>query len=92
MPAYGGSIWVQSEGGRGSTLKIEGLMRNLAEDYTIVIVTHNIQQAAWVSGMTAFLMMEKDRAGVLVEYGPTSQFLTNPKDKRTEGHITGRFG
>ena len=75
-----------------ATLKIEDLMRSLAEDYTIVIVTHNMQQAARVSDMAAFLMMEDDRAGVLVEYGPTSQLFTNPKDKRTEDYITGRFG
>lgn len=75
-----------------ATLKIEDLMRSLAEDYTIVIVTHNMQQAARVSDMAAFLMMEADRAGVLVEYGPTSQLFTNPKDKRTEDYITGRFG
>ena len=75
-----------------ATLKIEDLMRSLAENYTIVIVTHNMQQAARVSDMAAFLMMEEDRAGVLVEYGPTSQIFTNPKDKRTEDYITGRFG
>jgi phosphate transport system ATP-binding protein len=75
-----------------ATLKIEDLMKSLAEDYTIVIVTHNMQQAARVSDMAAFLMMEEDRAGVLVEYGPTSQLFTNPKDKRTEDYITGRFG
>ena len=75
-----------------ATLKIEDLMRSLAEEYTIVIVTHNMQQAARVSDMTAFLMMEADRAGVLVEYGSTSQIFTNPKDKRTEDYITGRFG
>jgi len=75
-----------------ATLKIEDLMRSLAEDYTIVIVTHNMQQAARVSDMAAFLMMEQDRAGVLAEYGPTSQLFTNPKDKRTEDYITGRFG
>jgi phosphate transport system ATP-binding protein len=75
-----------------ATLKIEDLMRALSEDYTIVIVTHNMQQAARVSDMTAFLMMEEDRAGILVEYGPTSQLFTNPKDKRTEDYITGRFG
>lgn len=75
-----------------ATLKIEDLMRNLAENYTIVIVTHNMQQAARVSDMTAFLMMEEDRAGVLVEYGPSSELFTNPKDKRTEDYITGRFG
>ncbi len=75
-----------------ATLKIEDLMRNLAEEYTIVIVTHNMQQAGRVSDMAAFMMMEKDRAGVLVEYGPTPQLFTKPKDKRTEDYITGRFG
>ena len=75
-----------------ATLKIEDLMKSLAEEYTIVIVTHNMQQAGRVSDMAAFMMMEKDRAGVLVEYGPTSQLFTNPKDKRTEDYITGRFG
>jgi phosphate transport system ATP-binding protein len=75
-----------------ATLKIEDLMRNLAEKYTIVIVTHNMQQAARVSDMTAFLLMDEDRAGMLIEYGLTSQLFTNPKDKRTEDYITGRFG
>jgi phosphate transport system ATP-binding protein len=75
-----------------ATLKIEDLMRNLAQEYTIIIVTHNMQQAARVSDTAAFMMMEEDRAGVLVEYGPTSQLFTNPKDKRTEDYITGRFG
>jgi phosphate transport system ATP-binding protein len=75
-----------------ATLKIEDLMRSLSDEYTIVIVTHNMQQAARVSDMAAFLMMEEDRAGTLVEYGPTSQLFTNPKDKRTEDYITGRFG
>jgi len=75
-----------------ATLRIEDLMRNLAEHYTIVIVTHNMEQAARVSDMAAFMMMESDKAGVLVEYGPTAQLFTNPKDKRTEGYITGRFG
>ena len=75
-----------------ATLKIEDLMRNLAENYTIVIVTHNMQQAARVSDMAAFFMMEPDRAGVLVEFGPTSRLFTNPQDKRTEDYITGRFG
>jgi phosphate transport system ATP-binding protein len=75
-----------------ATLKIEDLMRSLAEEYTIIIVTHNMQQAARVSDMAAFIMMEEDRAGVLIEYGPTSQLFTNPKDKRTEDYITGRFG
>jgi phosphate transport system ATP-binding protein len=75
-----------------ATLKIEDLMKNLAQEYTIVIVTHNMQQAARVSDMAAFMMMEEDRAGVMVEYSPTSQLFTNPKDKRTEDYITGRFG
>ena len=75
-----------------ATLKIEDLMRSLAENYTIVIVTHNMQQAARASDMSAFFMMEEDRAGVLVEYGLTSELFTNPKDKRTEDYITGRFG
>ncbi|MBN2240714.1 MAG: phosphate ABC transporter ATP-binding protein [Dehalococcoidales bacterium] len=75
-----------------ATLRIEDLMRNLAENYTIVIVTHNMQQAARASDMAAFLMMEDDRAGILVEYGPTAEIFTNPRDKRTEDYITGRFG
>jgi phosphate transport system ATP-binding protein len=75
-----------------ATLKIEDLMRNLARNYTIVIVTHNMQQAGRVSDMAAFFMMAEDRAGVLVEYGTTSEVFTNPRDKRTEDYITGRFG
>ncbi len=75
-----------------ATLKIEDLMRGLAKDYTIVIVTHNMQQAGRVSDMTAFMMMGDDRAGGLIEYGRTDQIFTNPKDKRTEDYITGRFG
>ena len=75
-----------------ATLRIEELMKVLSDDYTIIIVTHNMQQAARVSDMAAFLMMEKDRAGVLVEFGTTSQIFTNPRDKRTEDYITGRFG
>jgi phosphate transport system ATP-binding protein len=75
-----------------ATLKIEELMRELAREYTIVIVTHNMQQAGRVSDFTAFLMMDEDRAGRLVEYGYTKQIFTNPKDKRTEDYITGRFG
>jgi phosphate transport system ATP-binding protein len=75
-----------------ATLKIEDLMRSLTDNYTIIIVTHNMQQAARVSDMAAFLMMEPDRAGVLVEYGATADIFTNPKDKRTEDYITGRFG
>ena len=75
-----------------ATLKIEDLMRSLAKNYTIIIVTHNMQQAARVSDMAAFLMMEENRAGVLVEYKATSELFTNPSDKRTEDYITGRFG
>jgi phosphate transport system ATP-binding protein len=75
-----------------ATLKIEDLMQTLAKDYTIVIVTHNMQQAARVSDMTAFMMMDSGRAGTLVEYGRTAQIFTNPVDKRTEDYITGRFG
>ena len=75
-----------------ATLAIEELMRNLAQDYTIVIVTHNMQQAARVSDQTAFLHMNENRAGFLVEQGRTRQLFTNPKDERTEAYITGRFG
>jgi phosphate transport system ATP-binding protein len=75
-----------------ATLRIEDLMRTLTKDYTIIIVTHNMQQAARVSDTAAFFMMEEDRAGILVEYGKTSEIFTNPGDKRTEDYITGRFG
>jgi phosphate transport system ATP-binding protein len=75
-----------------ATLKIEDLMRGLAERYTIIIVTHNMQQAARVSDYTAFLLMAEDGAGHLVEYRPTQEIFTNPQDKRTEDYITGRFG
>jgi phosphate transport system ATP-binding protein len=76
-----------------ATLHIEELMRDLVRNYTIVIVTHNMQQAARVSDYTAFMMIAEDeRVGELVEYGPTRELFTNPKDKRTEGYITGRFG
>ena len=75
-----------------ATLRVEDLMRTLAEQYTIVIVTHNMQQAARVSDMAAFFMMAGDRAGEFVESGPTSQIFTNPRDKRTEDYITGCFG
>ena len=75
-----------------STLKIEDLMRNLVAQYTIVIVTHNMQQAARVSDMACFFLADQDRSGILIEYGKTSQLFTNPKDKSTEDYITGRFG
>jgi phosphate transport system ATP-binding protein len=75
-----------------ATLAIEELMRELSEDYSIIIVTHNMQQAARVSNFTAFLMTEADRIGQLVEYGESRQIFTNPHDERTEAYITGRFG
>lgn len=76
-----------------ATLKIEDLMRELVQNYTIVIVTHNMQQAARASDYTAYFLMDRDdRAGVLVEYSDTNEIFTNPRDKRTEDYITGRFG
>jgi phosphate transport system ATP-binding protein len=75
-----------------ATLRIEELIQQLKENYTIVIVTHNMQQAARASDYTAFLMMAEDRAGYLVEFGPTKEVFTNPKHKQTEDYITGRFG
>jgi phosphate transport system ATP-binding protein len=75
-----------------ATLKIEDLMRELAKEYTIVIVTHNMQQAARVSDYTAVMMMAEDRAGEMVEFGNTREVFTNPKDRRTEDYITGRLG
>ena len=74
-----------------ATLAIEELVRELKEQYTIVIVTHNMQQAARVSDETAFLMVGDDRAGYLVEHGETNQIFTNPENERTEAYITGRF-
>ena len=75
-----------------ATLKIEDLMRELAEDYTIIVVTHNMQQAARVSNYTAFLLAGEERTGRLVEFGPTQGVFTNPVDQRTEDYITGRYG
>jgi phosphate transport system ATP-binding protein len=76
-----------------ATLKIEELMHELSTQYTIVIVTHNMQQAARVSDFTAMMMLHAGtRSGEVVEYGPTRTIFTNPKDKRTEDYITGRFG
>jgi phosphate transport system ATP-binding protein len=75
-----------------ATLRIEDLMRVLAEDYTIIVVTHNMQQAARASDYTAFFMMDEDRAGYLAEYGTTEQIFTNPSEKQTEDYISGRFG
>ena len=79
-----------------STTRIEDLMHELKRDYTIVIVTHNMQQAARVADMTAFFSVEVaddgHRTGVLVEYDSTSKIFTTPADKRTEDYVTGRFG
>lgn len=75
-----------------STLRIEELMQELKQNYTIIIVTHNMQQAARASDQTAFFTMDEDRAGLMVEFGATQQIFTNPKEKRTEDYITGRFG
>ncbi len=75
-----------------STLKIEELLRELEKSYTIVIVTHNMQQAARVSDQTVFFSLNEQRQGVLVESGPTTSIFTNPEDQRTEDYITGRFG
>jgi phosphate transport system ATP-binding protein len=76
-----------------ATLKIEELMLDLRREYTIVIVTHNMQQAARASDETAFMLMEpQTRAGQLVEFGSTNQIFTAPKDRRTEDYVTGRFG
>ena len=80
-----------------STGKIEDLMLELKEKYSIVIVTHNMQQAARVSDMTAFLIVkldadEKNRQGRLVEYDETEKIFTNPSDQRTEDYVTGKVG
>ena len=76
-----------------ATLKIEDLMVQLARDYTIVIVTHNMQQAARVSDFTAFMLMNPaSRFGELVEFAPTAELFNQPRDSRTEDYITGRFG
>jgi phosphate transport system ATP-binding protein len=75
-----------------STLRIEELMRDLRGTVTIIIVTHNLQQAARVSDYTAFMLMGEGRAGELVELGKTDAMFKDPVDKRTEDYITGRFG
>lgn len=75
-----------------STLRIEELIQKLKEKYTIVIVTHNMQQAARASDFTAFFNMDRDRAGYLVEYDETETLFTSPKEETTEQYITGRFG
>jgi phosphate transport system ATP-binding protein len=75
-----------------STLQIEELMFELKEQYTILIVTHNMQQAARASDYTVFMNMADDRAGYVVEEGPTMQIFTNPKSTLTEDYVSGRFG
>lgn len=75
-----------------ATLRIEDLMQELAKNYTIIVVTHNMQQAARVSDFTAFFSVDEQRTGHMVEYGPTDQIFTTPGDQRTEDYITGRFG
>jgi len=75
-----------------ATLKIEDLIRELAAAYTIVIVTHNMQQASRVSDSTAFFSMDENRAGYLVETGPTTTIFTSPKESLTESYVAGRFG
>jgi len=75
-----------------ATLRVEELMRRLRERFTIVIVTHNMQQAARVSDDTGFFWIDERHAGVLAEFGATDQVFTHPRDRRTEDYITGRFG
>jgi phosphate transport system ATP-binding protein len=79
-----------------ATTRIEDLMHELKRDYTIVVVTHNMQQAARVADMTAFFSIERgeedERSGILVEYDSTEKIFTQPSDKRTEDYVTGRFG
>ncbi len=75
-----------------ATLKIEDLIHELSANYTIVIVTHNMQQAGRVSDFTAFFYTDETRTGQLVEFSETKTLFTNPRDRRTEDYITGRFG
>ena len=75
-----------------STLRIEELMQELKRNYTIIIVTHNMQQAARASDKTAMMMIDDQRAGTVIEYDNTNKLFTNPKEKRTEDYVTGRFG
>src|SRR5215204_632768 len=75
-----------------STLRIEELMQELKKNYTIIIVTHNMQQAARASDYTAMMMINDQRSGTVIEFDNTKVIFTNPKDKRTEDYVTGRFG
>jgi phosphate transport system ATP-binding protein len=75
-----------------STLRIEELMQELKKNYTIIIVTHNMQQAARASDFTAMMMIDENRAGGVIEFDETKKIFTRPSDKRTEDYVTGRFG
>ncbi len=75
-----------------STLRIEELMQELKKNYTIIIVTHNMQQAARASDYTAMMMIDDKRSGGVIEFDETKKIFTRPKDKRTEDYVTGRFG
>jgi phosphate transport system ATP-binding protein len=75
-----------------ATYRIEELIDELKREYTIAIVTHNMQQASRVSDVTAFMLAQEDRIGRLVEFGPTARIFTTPSEQRTEDYITGRFG
>jgi len=75
-----------------ATGKVEDLIQELQGEFSILIVTHNMQQASRVSDYTAFMLAEEDRIGRLVEFAPTARIFTNPSERRTEDYITGRFG
>lgn len=75
-----------------STSRIEELVMELKKQYTIVVVTHNMQQASRISDKTAFFLIDQERCGYLVEYGVTEEVFLNPRDKRTEDYISGKFG
>ena len=75
-----------------SIMRVEELMTQLAQTYTIMIVTHSMEQAVRISDMSAFMMIGDDKVGMLVEYATTQQIFSSPKDKRTEDYITGRYG
>jgi phosphate transport system ATP-binding protein len=75
-----------------ATLRIEDLIRELARDHTVVVVTHNMHQAARVSDATAFMLSDDGQGGRLIEFAPTETIFTGPRDERTEAYLTGRFG
>lgn len=75
-----------------STMRVEDLMIELAKNYTIMIVTHSMEQAARISDMSAFMMIDDDKVGTLVEYATTQEIFSTPRDQRTEDYITGRYG